>query len=261
MSRLNKVKMSLVKERELEKIFRAIKCNRFLEIGCGRGFVLELLSKIFPESNILGMDTDFDRLKSARARRLKNAYLVSGNILDKFFRLRKFDVVICVDVLHEIFSQKGYEGIIKIFEYVREILKENGYFIIYDWVSPPDKEVILQIKNREIESRLNKFTRDFKPRKIRVERIKKDTHSMDAVDLVEFLSKYRVGDEDWEEEMKETHFFFNVGEYKRVIKETGFKIEKYRKFLHPGPPIEKEKIFSEINRSYFKKVWFLLKKY
>jgi hypothetical protein len=50
---------------------------------------------------------------------------------------------------------------------------------------------------------------------------------------VEFISKYRSpNEEDWNEEMTETHFFFTEEEYRKAAENAGFTVEGSNRLIH-----------------------------
>ena len=58
-------------------------------------------------------------------------------------------------------------------------------------------------------------------------------------DAVEFISKYRSpGEEDWKEEMTETHFFFTEENFKKLAQKTNFTITYSKKLARSEERIQ-----------------------
>jgi len=108
-------------------------------------------------------------------------------------------------------------------------LKENGVLIIQDFLKPSSRLVEIALKNEETRRRFLRFASEFHPRKVKFEKTRHGL-KLDIADATEFISKYRSPDEeDWKEEMGETHFFFTKEEYQEVAQRTGFIIKNSKK--------------------------------
>ena len=94
-----------------------------LEVGCGDGKLLSLLSK---KNKFVGLDISSFALKKAMKNISNiNASLIKGNVLDLDFNNSTFDLVIC-DGLIEHYSDK----IEKIIKEIYRVTKRGGYLII-----------------------------------------------------------------------------------------------------------------------------------
>ena len=76
--------------------------NNFLEIGCGTGFVLKGIEKIFPNVDLHGSEYHEEGLKFAR-KRLSNANLIRLDVL-LMEELEEFDAIGAFDVIEHIES-------------------------------------------------------------------------------------------------------------------------------------------------------------
>lgn len=220
-----------VKERRewLEHLLRHVKPDKIVELGCGSGFVLEVLSEHFPASTIIGVDKSIERLDMVYERELKNVVPMKGDFTKKLFPDKTFDTAIFVASLHEVCSAEGREKLEDTLSIVRKELKDDGIVLIQDFVKPCAMPVELYFNNEETQKIFLRFARDFRQRKIVYEEIRRGV-KLDIADAVEFISKYRTpSEEDWNEEMGETHFFFTEEEYMRTAREAGFVVHDVKK--------------------------------
>jgi SAM-dependent methyltransferase len=77
---------------------------KVMEAGCGTGNTLNHLAKIFSEASFLGVDLTPASLakahKKATEMELKNIKFQQENILELDLEEKKFDVILCIGVLH-----------------------------------------------------------------------------------------------------------------------------------------------------------------
>ena len=209
----------------LRYLSKYVQAGKIVEFGCGSGFVLEVLSNDYPNSIILGVDKSMEELEGVTGKGFKNVIPVQADITRSIFRNCIFDTAIFVVTLHEIFSYMGREKVGAALTMAHSILKDAGVLIIQDFLKPPSRSVSLGFKNEGTQKRFLRFVDEFQPRKIAFEKIGSGV-ILDIADAVEFISKYRSpSEEDWTEEMYETHFFFTEEEYKEIAQKTQFTIK------------------------------------
>ena len=77
---------------------------KVMEAGCGTGNTLNHLAEIFPKASFLGVDLTPASLekakKKAESMELKNIQFQQENILELDLEEKKFDVILCIGVLH-----------------------------------------------------------------------------------------------------------------------------------------------------------------
>lgn len=114
---------------ELLKLTKLVKDgDRILDIGCGNGRLLEILSG--KEVEYLGVDNSQELIKIAKARFPDKTFLL-GNILELNKILeKKFDHISCVAVLHHL---PGKDLRIEALKQMKEKINENGKIIITVW--------------------------------------------------------------------------------------------------------------------------------
>jgi cyclopropane fatty-acyl-phospholipid synthase-like methyltransferase len=209
----------------LKHLSQCLKPGKIIEFGCGSGFVLEVLSDDYPNSVIFGVDKSMERLRELSEKEIKNVIPVKADITQNVFPNRTFDTTIFVGTLHEIFSYMGKEKVGVALTMAHGILNDAGVLIIQDFLKPAPRSVSLAFKNEETHEIFCRFVSEFQPRRITFER-KECGVMLDIADAVEFISKYRSpSEEDWNEEMRETHFFFTEEEYKEIAQKTRFTIK------------------------------------
>lgn len=102
-----------------------------LDVGCGPGTMLELLSKKYPENNYIGLDLTPKMIEVANAKNLPNTKFVVGDSENLPFEDESFDAVICANSLHH------YPNPQRFFYGVKRVLKPNGILVLRDFTSNP----------------------------------------------------------------------------------------------------------------------------
>jgi len=206
-----------------------VKPGTIVEFGCGSGFVLEVLAMNFTDSIIIGIDKSLERLEQVIRKRLNNIVTVNADITKKIFLNETLDTCIFVGVLHEIFSTFGKRQVETTMRLAGHCVKHNGVLIIQDFLKPVSQQVKMTFINKDTQRRFTRFAHEFYPRKIHY-REHKNSVKLDIADAVEFISKYRSPtEEDWQEEMEETHFFFTEDDFKKIAQQDDFFISEMQK--------------------------------
>lgn len=210
--------------RWLERMVGHVKPDRLVEMGCGGGFVLSFLADRFPDCLIVGVDRSPERLEDVTASKRVNVIAVQADITRRIFSAGTFNTAVFSGVLHEVCSDYGETKVTDTLTAVREILDDDGVVIIQDFLKPSPRMVEITFKDKKTHARFLRFTKEFRPRKI-------DFHEtgwtvrLDVADAAEFLSKYKSPDEeDWEHEMRETHFCFTCDDQAALAQRAGFRV-------------------------------------
>ncbi len=238
------------KRKRLERLKKYIKPGSIVEFGCGSGFVLEFLSEASPETHIIGVDRLPERLEAVTERGLQNVVTVCAEIEDTIFPEGVFDTALFVNCLHEIFSEKGHEGVLRALSIAATVLRQDGVVLIEDYLKPDPQVVDLEFRDKRLLERFMRFAKEFKPRRVRYE-IEGNTVRVDVADAIEFITKHHAEDEEhWREEMRETHLFFTEDDFRRALEQVGFDVveierikggdrfHKQMEGIHPKPAIE-----------------------
>lgn len=198
----------------IEGMLAYLRPGKIVEFGFGTGFVLEILSQKSPESCLVGLDHSRERLEKANERGLENVVLVYSDATESIFPLESFDTALFVGCLHEIYSEMGRSRVNRALWSACQVLKTGGVLAIQDFLKPNRRKTELSFKNEKTRRRFFKFAKEFQGREIRFASTASGVR-LDIADAVEFISKCRSRDwRDWRHEMRETHFFFTLKDYK-----------------------------------------------
>jgi len=136
-----------------------------LDVGCGNGYVLSVLSEKFPDSQFYGVEFTKELFEIANARNLGNVTFLNGDCRDKNFFSKKVDIIITERVLINIFNPN--ERIMAI-ENFQNLLNKGGRYILIEsfvesWenLNKARKEMVLDLipqspQNRYIDEGLIK---------------------------------------------------------------------------------------------------------
>ena len=241
---------------EKVKIIPFVKEGNILEVGCGCGTVLELLSKSNPKSKIYGTDISDTMLQQSKEREYtnNNVSIQKADAREQIFKEKSLDTIIFCSVLHEIYSYSSYniKSIEDTIEKAYKMLKPNGRLIIRGGVKPEEKTIYMKFKKEDVEKKFYKFAKEFGPYEIKYEKenglIKLKKH-----DAMEFLSKY-LYDQNWDIEVKEKFGFLTKEDYLAMVGRKGFKIIKSGSYLIDflrETYYEKDVELFEVDKNYF----------
>jgi SAM-dependent methyltransferase len=213
---------------EKEKLLPYVKEGIILEIGCGAGTVIELLSRNFPKSTVIGIDNSKQMVLLASEKEYfnLNVAILQGEAINKQFKNGSIDTIIMSSVLHEVYSYSYYqmEVLEKAISNACEMLTPGGRLIIRDGVMPDPKPYYLKFVGEGMKDLFEKFVKDFTPRRIHYSfDLGSDFPKLNSADTYEFLSKYFYK-ENWEIEVKEQFGILNVSEYCGILEKNGMKI-------------------------------------
>ena len=114
---------------EIEKIVP--KRGKILDLGCGDGIFVNYLATTSPKRDLIGIEVNKDRLKTAN-RGLKNTKFLVGSVLTESFS--KVDVITMIHLLHHLPSKKSQEELI---EKTYKSLRMGGKLIIAEVSEKP----------------------------------------------------------------------------------------------------------------------------
>lgn len=98
--------------------------SNLLEVGCGRGFYINSISHLFPESNIWGIDLCEKYLSIAAKNKGKNVRLLKSDATDLPFENNYFDIIIASEILEHIPND------IRAISEMYRVLKPDGKIVI-----------------------------------------------------------------------------------------------------------------------------------
>ena len=105
--------------------------NTLLDVGCGTGPMIELLSRKYPDKHYTGLDLTPKMIEVANAKKLPNTKFIVGDSENLPFEDESFDAVICANSFHH------YPHPQKFFDGVKRVLKPNGRLILRDYTTNP----------------------------------------------------------------------------------------------------------------------------
>lgn len=202
------------------KILPYIKPGNILEIGCGNGTVLEMISEQFPDSHVYGVDMSAQLLGLATQRKYDgdvNLFCCDARKLNEIQDApKKFSTIVFCSVLHEIYSgflarsveddpaQDAFEDTIKFIDHIcTEYLEVGGRLVIRDGIRPADEMVYVEFDTPEQRDTFFRFVDDFSPFKIEFSYSSSaDKIKMHSSHLFEFLTKYFY-EKNWNIEVTE----------------------------------------------------------
>lgn len=105
--------------------------ERLLDVGCGSGHLLELLHKKHPESPLVGLDVDAERLKTAQ-KKLPQFPFHSSSATHIPEPEASFDVVTSTLMFHHLDTEQKKQMLQEVYR----VLKPGGRFYLFDFSKP-----------------------------------------------------------------------------------------------------------------------------
>jgi SAM-dependent methyltransferase len=196
--------------------------SAILDLGCGIGALTTRLAKRFPSTLVVGIDRS--KYLLSRLQRKRNVMTILGDIPALPLRNQFFDLVVAVQVLHEIFHFKGAEVLIRTFQSVSHLLKKDGELIILDHYNPGNAPISFKLPE-ELRNKLHEFQSKFKPRKITYYDSGEGWIRTSMRDFYDFITKiWALNSGLEEEEMNETHTPFTRQKLENLVQDAGFKV-------------------------------------
>ena len=111
-----------------------------LDLGCGTGLELDYYFKINPWARVTGIDLALGMLAALKKKFSdKDITLIRGSYFDVPITENHYDAVVSVESLHHFTKDEK----VPLYRKVCGALKENGYFILTDYLAPSDEEEVL----------------------------------------------------------------------------------------------------------------------
>ncbi|MBQ7432091.1 MAG: class I SAM-dependent methyltransferase [Lachnospiraceae bacterium] len=114
--------------RILEEL-RKVKFENLLDVGCGTGPMIELLTQEYPDKHFTGLDLTPKMIETANEKFLPNTSFIVGDSENLPFEDASFDAVICANSFHH------YPNPQKFFNGVARVLRPGGVLILRDYTS------------------------------------------------------------------------------------------------------------------------------
>ena len=234
---------------ELVKEILALKKGqelRVLDVGCGEGHILKHISrKLDNKIDFWGIDKDNEVLLSAanilkehptnQSFRYIHREIKDGNWTKD---LPKFDVVYCVNVIHEIYSSlircNHREAIFKsIIDSLMRLVDKNGLLLIMDGLECENAfntKITFEISNDNI-SKLLMFKNEYTALDVNF-LIKDNVIETNLRDFTRFITKLKfIGSNTWDIERTESYQYFSRTEFEKCFEDGGFQIIDTHSFI------------------------------
>jgi SAM-dependent methyltransferase len=224
---------------------------KLLDVGCGKGDLLAIINQVaqargYSDKLILhGIDNNQELIRQIAPLKLVNKLFLKDlryDLLDEF--VGKYDVVVSINTIHEVFSQimgenetfsprkfksakKNVEDlIIKLCSF----LTSDGSFIFYDGMDVPvkqqGKQIQFKIKTPQLLRALPKFVREYVPWKPKLKKVSKDVFELSYRDFVRFVTTFRyMNTELWLIERRESYAYFDIDEFRKAFRKGGLHLE------------------------------------
>lgn len=111
------------------KELKKVSFQDLLDVGCGTGPMIELLSKKFPDKNYTGVDLTPRMIEVAQEKKLVNTKFVVGDSENLPFSKNSFDAVICTNSFHHYPNPQAF------FNEAARVLRRGGSLILRDYTS------------------------------------------------------------------------------------------------------------------------------
>ncbi|MDW7649953.1 MAG: methyltransferase domain-containing protein [Bacillota bacterium] len=206
---------------------------KIVEVGCGNGVVLDLLSHNFPQSEIIGIDLDPVMCKAAKERKLSNVEILLTDAAAIPLQNETVDTVVYCSTIHEIFSHGGPADVTESLREAIRVLKPGGCIIIRDTLKPSADIVSVSFKKRWVEKRFHKFIGEYKQLKPQYyKQMQCGTVQINQDYLFEYLTKYfyEVG---WYKEMEEIYGYFTKEDFCDALTGLGLQVATIHSYLLP----------------------------
>lgn len=103
--------------------------QELLDVGCGTGPMIELLSKEFPDRSYTGIDLTPRMIEVAQEKGLDHSRFLVGDSENLPFKNESFDVVICTNSFHHYPNPHAFMN------EASRVLKNGGKLILRDYTS------------------------------------------------------------------------------------------------------------------------------
>lgn len=219
---------------------------RLLELGCGEGQVIGTLldahSQVCSLEDSLGVDYNARFLAQCK-RDHPGLKFIEGDFTDPVLlaKLGKFDIVILVNALHEVFSD-GYSpelGEIDIpaaklrveqaLVTASKQLEPGGWLVLFDGLEPagnPRQLLRISFRDRQVRQEFDRFVNEYQPLRIKYNQVDSPLCvELSWRDFTRYITKsIFLGKKLWESERLQSYQYFTEGEYRSVFERQGLNI-------------------------------------
>jgi SAM-dependent methyltransferase len=256
---------------------------RLLELGCGEGQVigslLEAHSQVCSLTGSLGVDYNPRFLEQCRQDH-PGLVCIEGDFTDQAFLngLGKFDILLLVNALHEVFSDcyspelaeidipAAKQKVEQALSAAVDCLEPGGWLVLFDGLEPAgDLSQMVRMRFRDNQVRLDfdRFVAEYQPLRIAYRQVDGPLCvELSRRDFTRYITKsIFLGKRLWESERRQSYQYFTADEYRAVLERQGLSIadlqtlsvneEKWRNLVEldsPGLSFPEEHILIQAQR-------------
>lgn len=110
----------------MSEYLKNIDYNKLLDIGCGTGYLINMLKKYKATAEFYGLDLSEEMINISKSKNIKDAEFILGSANKLPFNDNTFDIVTCIQSFHH------YPYPDEAMKEVYRVLKKGGIYILSD---------------------------------------------------------------------------------------------------------------------------------
>lgn len=222
---------------KLEDLVPYVKPGCIVDKGCGTGKLLVELSRLYPQSRLVGVDLsrEFLRVCDENTYLTDDVTLVFGNIIERNVPPGTATTVIYSSVMHEVHSYSDYDvkQIDRALSNAFQELQPGGRVLIRDGISPAPATWRIRLLNAATRETFTRFAREFcHGRGAKFEQLSGDTVRLSSHDANEFLCKKDYL-KNWHIEVHEEFGPLTLEGWRAALKSAGFTPLHLQEYANP----------------------------
>ncbi len=212
---------------KLDDLVRWVKPGNIVDKGCGTGKLMVELSRLFPESKLVGVDLsrEFLRLCDENTYATEDVALVFGNVIDVCVPAGSASTIIFSSVMHEVHSYNDYRvtEIDRALTNAHTELAPSGHVLVRDGVSPEPATWRLELLDQPTRDTFVRFAKEFRHGQgVEYERLSETTVELSSHDANEFICKKDYL-KNWHIEVHEEFGPLTLSQWKTALLAAGFE--------------------------------------
>lgn len=222
---------------KLEDLVPFVKPGCIVDKGCGTGKLLVELSRLYPQSRLVGVDLsrEFLRVCDENTYLTDDVTLVFGNIIERNVPPGTATTVIYSSVMHEVHSYSEYDvtQIDRALGNAFQELQPGGRVLIRDGISPAPATWRLKLLTAAVRETFARFAKEFcHGRGAKFEQLSEDAVRLLSHDANEFLCKKDYL-KNWHIEIHEEFGPLTLEGWKVALKDAGFEPLHLQEYANP----------------------------
>jgi ubiquinone/menaquinone biosynthesis C-methylase UbiE len=115
------------KLKEWSNKYRLASPQKILDFGCGDGIMSYEVKKLFPSTQLYGVDPSFESIELAK-KNVPNAHFYTSGTTLSFFESNMFDIIYCAGVFHHIpFDEHDHY-----LQELHRVLRPGGIIVLFE---------------------------------------------------------------------------------------------------------------------------------